>query len=807
MTETTVKEKCYHCGEDCLNETIHFDEKDFCCQGCKTVYEILNGSDLCQYYDLEKSPGIQLKNPAQQEKFAYLDNEDISRKLYDFQDGTLRKLTFYVPAIHCSSCIWLLENLYKLREGILHSSVNFMKKQVSITFEEERIGLRQIVELLSAVGYEPEISLEQGNKNNKKKDRSLAIKIGIAGFCFGNTMLLSLPEYLDTDFSLAENYRAFFGYINLILALPVFLYAASDYLVSAYKGLKHRFINIDVPISLGILALFGRSAYEILAQVGPGYIDSFTGLVFFLLIGKWYQGKTYQALSYDRDYASYFPIAVTKVNGGQEQSLPLKDLQVGDQIMIRNQELIPADAILLKGDANIDYSFVTGESVPISKDSGDSLYAGGRQVGNTLTIEIQKPVANSYLTELWNQEVFDKNRQSQLTSLVDVVSKYFTIAVLLISAITATYWYYTDSSMVVQTVTAVLIVACPCALALTLPFAFGHTMRVFGKKGLYLKNTEAIENMSRITDIVFDKTGTITQARPQHLKLQGGHLDEGEQRLLRSVVRNSTHPLSKTIYQSLPDKLGLIRTDAFSELPGQGIIAYAEGQEIKLGSESFVCGRQSDDKKTTRVYVMIAQELKGYFEFENLYREGFSHLMDSLYGKYQRHMLSGDNDREKNRLAPHFEALHFSQSPLNKLEYLKEIEDQGGKSMMIGDGLNDAGALKQSTLGIAVADNIYHFSPACDAILDARQFGQLSKYLQFSRKSMKVVKGAFVFSFFYNLIGLSFAVSGMLTPLVAAILMPVSSVTVVGFITLAVNLMAMKHFDMSRQPKTADQTL
>ena len=794
MTETSVKEKCYHCGEDCLNESIHFDDKDFCCQGCKTVYEILNGSDLCQYYDLEKNPGIQLKNPARQEKFAFLDNEEISHKLYDFRDGTLRKITFYVPAIHCSSCIWLLENLYKLREGILHSSVNFLKKQVSITFEEDGITLRQIVELLAAVGYEPEISLAQGKKKPKKKDRSLAIKIGVAGFCFGNTMLLSLPEYLDTDFSLAENYRIFFGYINLILALPVFFYAASDYLISAWKSVKHSFINIDVPIALGILALFGRSAYEVIAQVGPGYIDSFTGLVFFLLIGKWYQSKTYQALSYDRDYASYFPIAVTKVNGGTEQSLPLKDLQVGDQIIIRNQELIPADAILLKGEANIDYSFVTGESVPVSKDSGDQLYAGGRQVGSTLTVEVQKPVANSYLTELWNQEVFDKNKRSGLNSLVDVVSKYFTIAVIVISIATAIYWYLHDSSMILQTVTAVLIVACPCALALTLPFAFGHTMRIFGKKGLYLKNTEAIENMSRITDIVFDKTGTITQAKPQNLQLQGESLNREEQSLLRSVARNSTHPLSKTIYQSLPDDLELRSTDAFEEFPGKGIIAYAEGHEIMMGSESFVCGTQSADKRTTRVYVMINKELKGYYEFENLYREGFTSLMDSLQGHYVRHMLSGDNDREKVRLQPHFESLHFNQSPLNKLEYLKEIEEQGGKSMMIGDGLNDAGALKQSTLGIAVADNIYHFSPACDAIMDARQFGKLSRFLQFSHKSMKVVKGAFVFSFFYNLIGLSFAVSGMLTPLVAAILMPVSSVTVVGFITLAVNLAANRHF-------------
>jgi Cu+-exporting ATPase len=794
MAEAIVNEKCYHCGEDCLEETLHFDEKAFCCRGCQTVYEILNGSDLCQYYDLDKNPGIQLKNPAKQEKFAYLDNEDIRNKLYDFQDGTLRKVTFYVPAIHCSSCIWLLENLYKLREGILHSSVQFLKKQLSITFEEDKISLRQVVELLAAVAYEPEISLAQTNRQKKKKDRSLAVKIGLAGFCFGNTMLLSIPEYLDTDFSMTEAFSNFFGYINLILALPVFFYAASDYFTSAWKGLRHRFINIDVPIALGILALFGRSAYDIISATGPGYMDSLTGLVFFLLIGKWYQSKTYQALSYDRDYASYFPIAVTKVNGGMEQSLPLKDLQVGDQIIIRNQELIPADAILLKGAAQVDYSFVTGESVPVSKQSGDQLYAGGRQVGSTLTVEIQKPVANSYLTELWNQEVFDKKHNSRLHSLVDGVSKYFTIIVILISAATAAFWYFHDSSMVMNTVTSVLIVACPCALALSLPFSFGHTMRIFGKKGLYLKNTGAIENMSRITDVIFDKTGTITQAKPQNLRMKNGAINQEEQALLRSVVRNSTHPLSKTIYQSLDENLPLLQAESFEEIAGKGIIAYLQGHEILLGSEAFVCGTDTTDKRTTRVYLKINKELKGYYEFENLYREDFEPLMHSLADNYRRHMLSGDNDREKKKLQPVFDHLHFNQSPLNKLEYVKQLEDKGHYSMMIGDGLNDAGALKQSSLGIAVADNIYHFSPACDAILDAGKFSSLERFLSFSQKSMRIVKAAFVFSFFYNLIGLSFAVSGLLTPLVAAILMPVSSVSVVAFITLAVNWAAQRHF-------------
>ncbi len=288
----------------------------------------------------------------------------------------------------------------------MQARVHFLKKEVNITFCHSSLSLRSLVELLQSVGYTPDISLATSAKPKPNKRNNLILKIAIAGFCFGNVMLLSLPDYLDADFSLSPTYRTFFSYLTLLLSLPVFFYSASSYFSGAIKGLRHRLLTLDVPIVLGLLTLFGRSSYEVFTQTGTGYFDSLTGLVFFLLIGKWYQNKTYQALSYDRDYASYFPIAVTRLVNQQEVTTPLKDIQVGDQLLIRHQELIPADAILLRGEARIDYSFVTGESEPVEKVSGDYLYAGGKQQGGPLTIELRKPVANSYLTDLWNQDVF-----------------------------------------------------------------------------------------------------------------------------------------------------------------------------------------------------------------------------------------------------------------------------------------------------------------------------------------------------------------------------------------------------------------
>lgn len=291
-------------------------------------------------------------------------------------------------------------------------------------------------------------------------------------------MMLSLPEYLDAKSLVEAEYRQFFSYLNLLLVLPVVLYASLDFYRSAWKGLRYKYLSLDLTISLGILIIFGRSLYEILSQTGAGYMDSLSGLVFFLLIGKWYQSKTYEALSFERDYNSYFPLAATQLKEGVEESVLLKELLPGDRILVRNQELIPADAILLKGEGKVDYAFVTGESEPVGKNSGDFLYAGGRQMGGMLEVEIQKPVESSYLTQLWNQEVFRKENSHKMSALVQQLGLRFTFFILLLSIATAAFWYFVDPANIWNALTAVLIVACPCALALVIPFAFGNTLPV-----------------------------------------------------------------------------------------------------------------------------------------------------------------------------------------------------------------------------------------------------------------------------------------------------------------------------------------
>jgi len=358
---------CYHCGDECGSDQLKFDEKPFCCHGCKTVYEVLKDNDLCTYYDLENTPGISLKTKKEdQSKFEYLDQENIQEKLIDFKNDSQTRITLYLPQIHCKSCIWLLEKLYLLQDTIIESRVDFVKKEILLAFDHSKISLREIVQLLATLGYEPLIRLSDSEgKNRHKWDKKLMIRLGISGFCFGNIMLLSLPEYLPGAFDLEAEYARLFSILSFFIAIPVLLIGARDYLISAYQGIKRKFINIDVPISIGILTLFISSSLDVFVFGRAGYFDSLAGLIFFLLIGKVFQQQTYYQFSFDRDYTSYFPIAVRKRTGQKEESIALEDVKAGDLILLKDQELGPADAVLISESAEFDYSFVTGESKAI----------------------------------------------------------------------------------------------------------------------------------------------------------------------------------------------------------------------------------------------------------------------------------------------------------------------------------------------------------------------------------------------------------------------------------------------------------
>jgi Cu+-exporting ATPase len=790
---------CFHCGDRVKNGGVGKDDKLFCCTGCKVVYELLRENNLYDYYNLQRSPG-RSSTFAHDERFAYLDDPTTLRKLKNFTDGKIGTITFYIPRMHCSSCIWLLERLYVLDRSIVHSRVDFLKKQIRIQFSEQKTSVRKIVELLSSLGYEPLITLDDVEKKKTTPvSRSLYYKIGIAGFCFANIMLLSLPEYLSSS-GVEPQLQLVFTMLNVALALPVFFYCASDFFLSALAGIRKRVITIDLPLALGISILFARSLYDVVAQVGPGFLDSLSGLVFFLLIGRLFQSKTYERLNFERDYKSYFPLAVTVIENGEERAVPVSSVSAGDRILLRNNEISPADAVLITGNAFIDYSFVTGESRPVQAGPGTLVYAGGRQVGSAIQLEIVKAISQSYLTQLWNDAPSNAKPATSVSQLANAVGKYFTVFVLLLSALAGAIWFPVDPARAWNAITGILIVACPCAIALSTPFTFGTALRIFGRNGFFLKNTAVVESLARADSVVFDKTGTITHTGAASIRFVGAPLTDPERMIVSALVRNSHHPLSRAIAADLGGHPP-IGIEDFAEEAGHGLQALVDGVRVRIGSASFASGEPAKSLTDsapsalldTLVFLSFNGRPRGFFAVRNKYRDGLGGLIDRLSASYRLYLLSGDTEAERTHLDGRFAGrltMRFRQSPAEKLSFIRSLQKEHRSVVMVGDGLNDAGALRQSNVGIALTEDIAAFSPACDAILEAPALHRLDLFLRFCRTCVAIVFTSFGLSLLYNIGGLTFAFQGALSPLMAAVLMPLSSITIVAFTTTAVRTAA-----------------
>lgn len=811
----SVEVQCYHCGADCEDTIVVHDDKPFCCEGCKLVYELLQENELCSYYDFTQNPGVSPDKSYYAGKYAYLDLPEVHDRIIEFTDGRQTHINWYLPQMHCSSCVYLLENLHRLHEGVISSLVNFPEKKVRVVLNGQKLNLSKLAELLTYIGYEPYLSLQDVEANEAPKtNRTRLYKIGISGFAFGNVMMMSFPDYFGLgDTQNDHRLQSMFSIFSVLLALPVFFYGASDFFVSAWKAIRKRYLNIDAPIALAILVTFVRSLYEISTQTGVGYLDSMTGIVFFMLLGRYFQDKTYSVISFDRDYKSYFPVAVTKIGESEkvkgesadtnhpspatDHQILVTDLQPGDCILIRNKELIPADVRLISERAMIDYSFVSGESAPVEKTRNELIYAGGRQVGGAIEVEVTKRVSQSYLTQLWNNDSLSKKQQATQSTMVSQINRYFTWTLLGLGIAGLLYWgIMGDLPRGINAITTILIVACPCALLLSDTFTNGNMLGMFGKHKFYLKNAQIIENLSKIDTVVFDKTGTLTLPDEAQIQFIGKPLSQMQKRIVRTLCEQSSHPLSRLIAKSLNHVPKEKILSDFREIEGKGIEAkLGDDCLIRLGSAQFASPlvdgipAAKQDDNTSHVYFYFGDRVLGYFEIQSQYRDNLPQTLAALKQKhYQTFLLSGDKPTDVEMLGNLFGSisqLNFNQKPDDKLQFIQKLQEQGRTVLMVGDGLNDAGALLKSDVGVAVSDNINNFSPACDGILQGSQLSQLPQYVRLAQSGRRIVIQSFIISLLYNIVGLSFALTGTLSPVVAAILMPASSISIVLYTTIS----------------------
>ena len=771
---------CLHCGDPCAASAVVTDRGAFCCAGCESVFTLLHTLGLGAFYACDVPPGTSQRAGVDLDRSVYaaLDDPAIRSRFVVFEDGGLAQAVFRVPALHCASCVWLIERLWRIEPAIVRADVDLVRQSVRIAFRPDEIALRGVAERLAQVGYAPLLDQEQRQAGMPPARRSLYLKLGVAGFAFGNAMLFSIPRYVNGG-PLDGGFQALFDSLNLALALPVLLYSSSDYFLAAWNSLRQRTLSLDVPIAIGLTALFGRSVADITLGYGEGFTDSFTGLVFFLLIGRLFQQKAFDRIAFDRSFRSFLPLSVQVERESGHARVPLDQVRPGDVMAVRPHEIVPADAFLEGTEGAVDYAFLTGEERPVPVARGELVRAGGRVVSGTLRLRVQRPVSHSRLADLWNNPIFAKPKTYWLSGLSDRVGAWFTVAAVSLAVAGAVAWW-PDGRRSAEVFTAVLIVACPCALTLAAPITLGTAMAVLGRLGFYLKHPAVALDLSRVSTIAFDKTGTLTAgsatARAEPIDLTPEHWS-----LVRRLAAESIHPASRAITAAgLPVAAEIA---AVRETAGAGLRGQVNGHDVVLGTPAFVAAACRSDaaEDDGRICVGIDGVPVGRIRIWAPDRPGVQGAAAALASNHDVVLLSGDHDHEAARWRGVFGTqMSFRQSPEDKLALVRGWQAAGAHVLMVGDGLNDAGALGAADVGVAVSDESACVVPACDAVISGDRLADLPAFVAYARRARDVIVAAVLISFAYNVVGVSFALRGMLTPLATAILMPLSSLTVIA---------------------------
>lgn len=733
---------------------IERDGLPFCCTGCATAHALVQG-------DAQIGPSATLV-----QKYAHLEAAQQAEGYVQY-NSTHAQWDVQLPNIHCTSCLILLEKMNTWLPGIWDVRVQFSAKTATVSFNPERVPISMVAAWLDFVGYPPSLTTKE------RQQRSEITRLGVAGFAMGNAMMSAFPEYFGLD---QEGFAAllfFFRYSTAFFATLSLIYSGKSYLQGAYKAVRTAQWSLDIPIALGMLALWFWSAYLLLLGHNGGYFDSLSGLIFFLLLGKWLQGRTYGALSFERTVSDFLPIAVFSED--HQAFVRLEQLTRNTCIQVPREGIVPANAELLEP-ATVDYSFITGESDPQQLNPGDTVLLGAKNLGHTLRAKVTEAPQTKNLEQLWREDHLE-----QTGWVSPRITATFTLSVLLLALGGGAAWFFIAPHRVLEIAVSVLIIACPCALSLAAPFAFGTASAVLAKQGLFLKSGKSVAHLADTSEIFWDKTGTLTPSRNKgHYSLQPQEKDDLA--LLRAGLSRSSHPMSRAMLASLPTGPHLSIND-WVETVGAGIsFSAAPDLQFRIGSGAWL------GLPLGPTYVVKNEKVIGKFEPGLNYRTHMEPVFSALVNLGLRHTLvSGDRPRTlPQEWEGYFaERTYFEHDPKQKMELVQ----LSSHTLYIGDGLNDLEAIAAAHLGLAIVEETLGYFPQSDGVLYASALPQLPNMVRYARRMRSLVRLAYALSLLYNIVGLSFALMGALSPVVAAVLMPLSSVSVVLFSAIGAHLL------------------
>jgi len=741
---------------------------------------------------VEDSKRVQVQVLRTDDQWEIMQNPAFEEAFVKYRDQARVQYVFLIPSIHCRACVWLLEKLPSWVEGVSWARVNLDQGLLEVEAMPREGQFVDLVRHLDRLGYSPDLHPTKNRGDGSSLElRRQWMMTGVAGFCFGNVMLFSFPEYLGGE-ALGDGFENVFRWLCLIFALPTFFYSSSSIFRSAFLSFKEWKPSVDIPIALGIIVLFVWSCTSVILGRGTPYFDSLCGLVFFLLVGRSYQRKSFTHLVFERDNHRFFPLSLSVIRKGKREAIPLSELKCSDHYFLKSGGLVPVRSHLVKGEGVFDFRMVTGETEPQLKHVEERVHAGGIQRGGEILLEAEEDLDESELVRMWGG---GEERPSRREEILDRISGVFTLVILSLSGFTF-YWHGMDGEAL-HRACAILIVACPCALALSAPLTLGKAIRALADRGCFVRYGAMIETLAETDHVVFDKTGTLT-----HIDRMSGEWSEkplgSSIEPLLALIQQSGHPVAQSLKVALEDMRSNTQTspedsvEHFMEHPGKGMEAMVAGKKVRVGSRVWISGQAGSG-----VCLELDGEIVGVYNPRSLLRDGILDSLESLKEDgVGLSLLSGDHNRDEELLRGYLSAeeMHFECSPEVKARKIREKVEAGKRVAMVGDGLNDSLAMKSSHLGIAVPLEDGCFAPNSDVIIQESELRRLHEFRKFCRLAVRNIWVCLTISLLYNMLGFILAFSGRISPMVCAVLMPISALTILIYSVGWTGLLAKRFF-------------
>lgn len=790
-------ERCAHCDLPVPAKYIRpADERQFCCEGCRAVYGAIHEGGLEAFY---KKRGDQLGAPAHAPKSTYeeLDNASFTENYCTALPGGLLETDFYLEGIHCTACLWLVERALETQEGVSMGRLDFGRRRLSLRYAPDKVPLSKVAQRLEHLGYPPHPARDYGKDPRKQEERRLLVRIGVAGAVAMNVMIFAISLYGGWASGMQEDFRTLFRYVSLLLTLPAVLYSAWPFFKGAWAGLSHGVLHMDLPISIGILVGFIGGAVNTIADRGEVYFDSVSALIFLLLVGRWLQLKQqHRATERSELLGALTPAAAYRVEDGDRlQRIPLEAIRVGDHLSVPIGERIPTDGVVIEGSSAVDMSLLTGEAIPVEVGPDAEVYGGTTNLYEPIVFRATQTVRQARVGRITEMVVEAAEGRAPVVQLADKIAGYFVAVVLLLAVFTAILWSYLDPAHALDNAVSLLIVSCPCALGLATPLAITAAIHKAAQRGILIRTGAALEALGtmRSARVLFDKTGTLTHGQMDLVEYIG---PDSLRPWIAAIEGHSRHPIGLALKRAFGAEGELKETGPVEALPGGGLTASTEAGQLSVGAPEAIGASRSapqwalsqTDTWTqagiTPVWFALDEEVVAVAGLSDQLREDARAAVDALSAEgFSPEVVSGDDPRVAETVGAALSipkaACHGRQSPEDKLARVQQAAREG-PVVMVGDGVNDAAALAAATVGVAVFGGAETAFSAADVFLQRPGVKALATLVAGARKTVRVIRGNIIFSLVYNLIGAGLAISGVLHPLFAAILMPISSVIVVS---------------------------